>query len=72
MNNEFTLEEIIPPYLEIVRGNHIKAYAKNEKSGFQIASAITDSEMLGKIISYLESNVENLKRHQKTSSLITA
>ena len=71
MNPALTLEEIIPPYIEVTRGNHIKAYLKNATADFltiypeKIASSISEGEMLDKIISYLERDVENLKRHRE-------
>lgn len=69
------LEDIIPTYIEIVHGSCIKAFIHTQDNGDpsepttfprKIASAITEKEMLERIIAFLESDLSNLKRHLKT------
>jgi hypothetical protein len=71
-----SLEEVIPSWIEIVHGNHIRAYINTPDNGdpsepsatypLKIAVGNNETELLERIIAYLESDVSNLKRNLKT------
>jgi len=61
------LEAILPAYIEITHGNHIRAYIytpPEDAYPLKIAVENNEREMLNSIISYLEKDVANLKRHR--------
>ena len=60
------LEAILPAYIEITHGNHIRAYIytpPEDAYPLKIAVENNETEMLKSIIAYLEKDVANLKRH---------
>lgn len=72
-----SLEEMVPSWIEIVYGSYITAFIHTQDNGDpsepttfprKIASAITEKEMLERIIAFLESDLSNLKRHLKKFS----
>lgn len=71
----FNLDEILPGYIYVTRQTHsenfetLKAYHSPNVTGpgVRFSGANSPGEMLEKIISYLESDLANLKRHQKNS-----
>lgn len=71
----FSLDEILPGYIYVTRHTHSKTFQTLRAyhspnvtgNGVYFSGANNPKEMLERIIFYLESDLANLKRHQKNS-----
>jgi hypothetical protein len=62
---KYTLEESVPPYVEIIHSHNVRrAYIGGKKMG----SAVTDEDIIEKVRSYLADDVANIERKQRENS----